>query len=602
MFKKKKLQDVRTKTIKLLGGLNTEIASMERPPGELSVCINYHQAAGDYSGYQSMKGYERYDGQALASSIAGDTYDEYAGGPDYVLNDRVYVDTGNTPVFYCIQAAGSGSNAPDSGTPGDNTWWKYESDLADVDEYNYRKREAQRTLIAAVPGSGPIRGIHIFGNDTYAWRDNAGATAMELYKSTASGWSLVATTGMTVAGGSIRAVTSRFAKYDSNSDNMFWVDGVTEGVHVLDSSGTYSQITHTNLPSLNPINIGAWENRLFLVYETGSIFFGQVGKPDNFDSATGYAGEIDLGEPVTDIEAAAGKLLIFTRSKIKVLHYGSTTDQFIFKLDDFSDNIGAISETVQSLYETTYFGDDRGPNQLGTSAETGGFTAKNIGQKVETEYDSNKANITGSAVDIINQRYYLFYTSGSTSNGLSFTINKGKLKGIGRFQLDHKATVVTHGITTSGTPQIFFGNDAGMVFLMESGTSFDGDDILTRFITSYYHYGTPRHWKNFLRLMFEIDCGSQMPFTTGVIFDYGSPLLANSANQDQNVSGGSSTWGGDLVWGTFTWGAGVLGRGISYIHGYGSNMSVLVETETNVFSQHTIHNLTTDYEMGGIQQ
>jgi hypothetical protein len=596
------LNDVRTRTLKLTGGLNTEIASMEKPPGELSVCINYMDAPGAYSGYQSFNGYERYDGQTLASTIARETYAEYAGGPDYVLNDRVYVDeSGTLEVFYCIQAAGSGSNAPDSTTPGDNTWWKYEGESTAVDEYTDRKREAQRALIAAVTGSGAIRGIHIFKNDVYAWRDNAGATAMELYKSTTGGWSNITTTGMTVAGGSIRAANGRFASYNANADHMFWVDGVTEGVHVYDGT-TYSQITHTNLPSLPPVNIGIWENRLFLVYATGAIFFSQVGKPDNFDSSTGYAGEIDLGEPVTDLIPAAGKLIIFTRSKIKVLHYGSTTDQFIFKLDDFSNDIGAISETVQALYEQVYFSDDRGPNLLATSAETGGFSAMNIGEKVETEYQSNKANITGSAVDIVNRRYFIFYTSGTASNGLVFTINKGRLKGIGRFQLDDKATVVAHGITDAGTPMILFGNDDGMVYLMESGTSFDGDDILTRFITSYFHYGSPRHWKHFLRLHFEIDCGSQMPFTTGVLFDYGSPLLAETSNQSQNVSGGSSTWGGGVVWGNFTWGAGVLGRGISYIHGYGSNMAVLVQTETKYFDQHTVHNLTTDYEQGGIQQ
>jgi hypothetical protein len=598
-----KTTSVRNKTFKLGGGLNTQIASMERPPGELSVCINYMDAPGSYSGYQSLAGYERFDGQTAASSIARETYTEYAGGPDYVLNDRVYVDeSGTLEVFYCIQAAGSGSNAPDSTTPGDNTWWKYEGESTAVDEYTDRKREAQRALIAAVPGSGAIRGIHIYGNLVYAWRDNAGATAMELYKSSASGWTQVTTTGMTAPAGAIQAISGAFSHYNSNDEAMFWVDGVTSAVHVWNGT-TYSTITHANLPTtVFPVNIGIWENRLFVVYPNGSILFSKVGRPDDFDAATGYAGEIDVGEPVTDLITAAGKLTIYTRSKIKVVHYGSTTDQFVFKMDDFSEKIGAIGNTVQSLYEQVYFCDDRGPSQLGATAETGGFSVQNIGEKVETEFNNNKDNITGSLVDVVNRRYYIFYTSGTVSYGLIFTINKKKLKGIGRFQLDHKGTVVASGIQTDGTPLMLFGNDSGFVFQMESGTSFDGDNILTRFITSYYHYGSPRHWKNFLRLHFEIDCGSQMPFTTGTLYDYGSPLLANVPNQDQNVSGGSSTWGSGIAWGSFTWGAGVLGRGIAYIHGYGSNMAVLVETEEKYYDQHTVHNLTADFEQGGIQQ
>lgn len=42
--------------------------------------------------------------------------------------------------------------------------------------------------IAAVPGSGPIRGVSSLGATVYAWRDNADATAMGLYKATPAGW------------------------------------------------------------------------------------------------------------------------------------------------------------------------------------------------------------------------------------------------------------------------------------------------------------------------------------------------------------------------------------------------------------------------------
>jgi hypothetical protein len=597
-----KINQARTKTFKLTGGLNTEVASMEKPPGELSVCLNYVEREGSYSGYQSVGGYERYDGQTLASSIARETYTEYAGGPDSVLNDRVFVTVGGDDlVFYCIQASGSGSNAPDSGTPGDNTWWKYEGLVGVVNEYEDRKREAQRALITAVPGAGATRGIHIYINDVYAWRDDATSSFMDLYKESGSGWTKVTTGGMTVPGGDVRAVSGRFSKYNSNETAMFWVDGVTDGVHVYNGT-TYSQIT-SGLPVGNaPVNVGVWENRLFVVFDDGNILFSQVGQPDNFDSSTGYAGNIDMGDPVTGVIPAAGVLLLFTRKGIKVLHYGSTTDQFIFKLDDFSKNMGAVDKTVQNLFEKVYFADDRGPSQMIPAAETGGFQADHIGEKVETEYNANKDNITGSVIDIINRRYYIFYTVSGKSNGLAFTFNKGKLKGIGRFEFQDKATVSAHGVTDDGTPRMLFGDDSGYIFLMESGTSFDGESIETRFVTSYYHYGSPRHWKHFARLHFEIDCGSQMPFTVGALYDYGSPLLAESSEETQNVSGGSSVWGGGVVWGEFTWGAGVLGRGIAYIHGYGANMGIVVKTDEKYFSKHTVHNITTDYQQGSIQQ
>lgn len=48
-----------------------------------------------------------------------------------------------------------------------------------------------RADIGTVPGSGPIRGVAYFKGIVYAWRDNVGATALGLYKSTSSGWSSV---------------------------------------------------------------------------------------------------------------------------------------------------------------------------------------------------------------------------------------------------------------------------------------------------------------------------------------------------------------------------------------------------------------------------
>ena len=51
--------------------------------------------------------------------------------------------------------------------------------------------ETRRAAILAVPGSGPVRGVAVYLGTVYAWRNNAGATAMNIYKSTSSGWTLV---------------------------------------------------------------------------------------------------------------------------------------------------------------------------------------------------------------------------------------------------------------------------------------------------------------------------------------------------------------------------------------------------------------------------
>lgn len=54
-------------------------------------------------------------------------------------------------------------------------------------------RLSNSTAVAPT-GSGPIRGVAYYNGTTYCWRNNAGGTALLMYKSTGSGWSAVSPT------------------------------------------------------------------------------------------------------------------------------------------------------------------------------------------------------------------------------------------------------------------------------------------------------------------------------------------------------------------------------------------------------------------------
>jgi hypothetical protein len=409
--------------------------------------------------------------------------------------------------------------------------------------------------------------------------------------------------------GVVKAVTGRFAEYPAASPNqevMYWVDGVTEGFFYYTGSGNYYNITSANLPSGEyPVDIGVWENRLFLVYDGGHLFFSTLGDPSDWDASTGYAGEIYIGEDITNITPAAGVLVVFTRSKIKVINYGSTTDQFIFKMDDFSDNMGAYDDTVQNLYEQLYFCDDRGISGFFTATETGGFLAEPISEKIETTYLERKTTIQDTVIDISKRRYYVFYANSDgteTSEGFCLTFHKNKLKGTGQIELKHKVVVSSQGVDTTGNSLMYFGDGSGMIYQLESGTSMDGETLDTYMVTGFYHYGSPGFWKHFERLQFEISCAQNTDFTIGTIYEYGSPLLPNTNTNTETVTGGSSVWGGGITWGTFTWGAGHLGRAVAYIQGYSTNMAVTISTSSKYRTEHTVHNIMTNYTMGDVRQ
>ena len=51
--------------------------------------------------------------------------------------------------------------------------------------------EDQRNKIGIVPGEGPVRGVWVFGANTYAFRNKTGGASAGMYKSTSTGWSEV---------------------------------------------------------------------------------------------------------------------------------------------------------------------------------------------------------------------------------------------------------------------------------------------------------------------------------------------------------------------------------------------------------------------------
>lgn len=547
------VQGVQAKTLVMTGGLNEIISGLELKPGELIECTNYVEQDDVYHGYTSAQGYERFDGTATPSSVA--------------------LDNADPPI-----------------------------DTA---------REARRTAIDAPTGSGQCRGVHVYNDKVYCWRDNAGGTANQMFVADATvGWGNGSVADTAISGtsmddsGTVRAVNGRFSLYNSNQEIMVFVDGVSQPHIYNGSSITVLDMTSVVGAGVFPVHVGIWRNRLFLVYLDGHVVFSKVGTPIDFDSSTGIAGEIFLGEDVTDFqEAPGGVLVFFTQKSIQVLTYGTTDENWIFKLDNFSLLTGAKTDTVQNMLGTLYFADDQGLASLGTVANFGDFSAKNIGKKVQNTYNTNKSRVTFSTVERGKNRLYLFFNTAndSTSSALVYTFRDKRIKGATVVRYNHKLTALTEGSLSDGTNKIYFGDDNGLVFEMLSGTSFDGEDIPTKLRTSFHNYGSSRLWKSFRKLFFEMtgDDDTTMQITTD--YDYADRKISIDSPVSKDVDGAGSKWGTG-IWATFTWSAKVISSAILYIQGLGANMSITMTSSSKYKNPHTVHNITVDYLNNGIQQ
>lgn len=178
------------------GGLDTDSPPITVPAGMVRRSQNYEETIN--GGYTTVKGYERFSGQpspsdaqfgvltftiagsvAVGNTITGAT--SGATGKVIAITASTFIITKMTGTWVTESTTAGGASVVGpviiNGTAG-KLGAQYKNLAADV----------YRSDIAAVPGSGSILGVHQYKGTKYAFRNNAGATAVDMYKSTIAGW------------------------------------------------------------------------------------------------------------------------------------------------------------------------------------------------------------------------------------------------------------------------------------------------------------------------------------------------------------------------------------------------------------------------------
>ncbi|WP_022727222.1 hypothetical protein [Fodinicurvata sediminis] len=202
-----------TQFFALRGGMDVVTPPIQVPAGRAIAGRNYEPHP---RGYQRIDGYERFDGHPKPSQASYWTLPFDAGSTEVKKGDSVTGATSGASGKALVDAVlDSGSYASGdaagklvltnvSGDFQDNEDLEVSStkvaesagtklnrgaltDSQDATWYRAAIEDA-RDQIAKVPGSGPVRGVWVYGGDTYAFRDNAAGTAGVMHRSTSSGW------------------------------------------------------------------------------------------------------------------------------------------------------------------------------------------------------------------------------------------------------------------------------------------------------------------------------------------------------------------------------------------------------------------------------
>lgn len=579
---------VKQEYIDLSGGLDLVTPALKTRAGDL---IDSTNVVPDIDGgYRICGGYERFDGRpspsaaayvvvvvtglaavAASAAVTGSTSGAtavavYAGADDRLVLTKVVgdFDVGET-LTVSASAVGVVAAVTESGA---------DTLLEDV-TYTADAAEIYRADIGAVPGSGPVRGVCVYKASVYAWRDNAGGTALVMFKATTSGWAAVAGVPSLAPGGRVRTVIHNFSG-GAATQKMYGCDGANKAFEF--DGTTYTQITSTASPD-TPSAVTVHKNRLFLA-NLGSLFLSSPGDP-----VTGWAGvgttpaELGVGDLIKDLLPLPGNnqtsaLAVYCANKTSVL-YGS--DSSTWDMATATPDSGAVAGTAQYIGGAVAL-DAHGVTSLTATQAYGNFASSTLSEKIKPLITRLAATATASSLLKSQNQYRVWFADGT---GIAFRIDGAKAKGACPILYPNPVECIGSGEDGDGAEVTYFGSSNGFVYQAETGTSFDGAEIEAWGRLAFNAVGGPSVNKTWRRLRVDVDVPSYAELFISYEHDYGSADQGAAIEASRSLSGGGGYWD-SFTWEGFVWDSAAVEPPVFKLDGTSPNISIIFRSQSRL--------------------
>lgn len=440
----------------------------------------------------------------------------------------------------------------------------------------YSLYDGQATPTQAVPGTGPVLGVHVYRGDVYAIREDG--TNGRLYKATASGWSEVDPLFTWSLGGEYRFANYNFYGQDSQEE-MFIVNGVDKAVKF--DGATLVQLT-TGTGSDNPSAVIGHRFHLFLAVES-SLVNSATGNPADFQAMNGAA-EIAVGDVIRDLGVSSGALIVACQDSTQVLYGNDATD---WKLDKLNQT-GTFAGTMASIGGQVLGMDRNGVMSLQASQTYGNFAYASISQKVQPYIPSLLS--LGDMRATINRgsnQYRLF----AGKSGLYCTFSGAQLVGITKVLYAHPVICITNGLDASRNEISLFGSDDGNVYLMDQGNKFGGQAAYAFIVLTFHHFGGPTTRKRFRLLQADMRVtGGDVLVGMRATSDYGGGFVSRTTDSASAITGGALWDYG--TWDTFIYDSLYHSDARARVSLVGTNMAVMISSDGTEAGLHAIYGMT----------
>ena len=443
------------------------------------------------------------------------------------------------------------------------------------------------TVAGSVTGDGKVLGIAIFKDDVtggttiIAARKDAGAATYSFYFYTANvGWRKYtlnhsASRAMTANGETVDRL--RHVQFNFGTGNKIcFVDGVNEaiifdGAHWEElksgNSGGYSASSSHNsgngtgggAKALNaPALVDVFENHLFLGGHEASraaIAHSAPNDPYTWTAAAG-AGQIAAGFDVVQIKPFRDNLFVFGSKNIKKITVNASN---AFALENVTTNIGCVArDSVLEVGGDLMFLSPSGLRPVAGTSRIGDVELETLSKPIQSTLvdlikNEDMNALTGVVVRSKSQvRYFVTTTVGSAVQGASESTGIiggltnsggggvswefGELLGI-------RASCCTSDYVGS-EELILHGDHDGKVFKQDSGTSFNGANIISVYSTPYLDFGETEQRKELRKINTFVRAEGPFELNLAVDYDWGDYNTSVPSTYTQASSGAPTTYAG----------------------------------------------------------
>lgn len=657
----------------LRGGLDLLTPSLNLKPGVCRRALNFEADAN--GGYTRIKGYERHDGRASPSAATYDAIDLtitgsivagdiITGGTSGATGTVIHVDT---PLVVYTAASGTFVNGEDIEVSAvvEATVMQVPGDVSAQDA-SFQVRmyglaaDVYRALIQAIPGSGPVRGVLYLNGELFGFRDNAGATALDVYKTTGSGWAAVSLArtvsftagsneyveGDTLSQGGVSATVLRVAlesgTWAGTAAGRFIIGTVTGGAFAAGASAGGGVATLSGADTAQTLLPGgSWEFDIGSVgarrraygadgVNKGIEFDGTVMVPINTGNATDTPSRVMVhehhlffafGNSVQHSGISTPYDWTALAGAGEMLADGDVTQMRRAKGDQTTGVAAICNDSgTQLLYGTS-----EADFQLKTFEDSAGAkprSAQLMGQiytlddrgVMALSASQDFGNFAAAALtlpirpfvyarrnsvtgSLVNREKSQYRVFFSDGSGLYITIANGNLVGSMPIQFPNIPLCCCAGDSSDGAEVGYFGDEDGFVYQLDTGTSFDGAAIDYEFTLNFAHQGAPRKTKRYRRASVEISGSSYCAVELGARFGYAVMEREQWLTTPSTPVPLEQVNWDSMVWDAFVWDGETLAPAYMDLSGSGDSVALTVRGSSAVYGAFTINSILLAYSM-----